>query len=208
MYRPYHARHLVTVEFDDGCRHLDLADGFSGSLHRFTAYGSISATASTAAPNTANASTSEAFRRVDSKPAQRAARSAGPARRRALSSPPARRPGPRSSILPDDVHAHRDARQHDQVGHPGQPATTASLRSLAGRTPGAGGPVAGDDWGASARGATVRGASGGSHGSGCVGPGSHGSGAGGGRDGSGRAGRGRDGIEWGRGVTRRRPSPA
>src|SRR5262252_1291924 len=61
---------------------LILAMVFSGSLHGCAAYGSAMATASTAAPNAAKASTSEAFRRDESRPAQRAGRgsqASGPA---------------------------------------------------------------------------------------------------------------------------------
>src|ERR1700749_129319 len=53
---------------------LILAMVFSGSLHGRAAYGSAMATASTAAPNAAKASTSEAFGGDDSRPASRAGR--------------------------------------------------------------------------------------------------------------------------------------
>ena len=68
-------------------------------------------------------------------PRSAAAISAGPAPRRAASSRPARSPARVLRALPDDEHADRGARQHDQVGHQASPLATASPRSLADAIP-------------------------------------------------------------------------
>ena len=93
---------------------------------------------STAVPSTTKASTSEAFRRVDS----RAARRGGSTSR---ASPAAISEQPSSPVpLAGDEQSGGDPGQHDQVGHPGQPEGTGTF-AIPGRPrlPGAGGPVAG-----------------------------------------------------------------
>ena len=128
---PDDPRHLVTVEFDDGVRYLDLGHGPRSLQVPFIGLLLMAASARPQAPRrrtprTPATSAGLSPRRQQARVARRQDQPGQPGGEQRAAHQ-RRSPARVLRALPGDEHAERDARQHDQVGQPGQPPAGAAV---------------------------------------------------------------------------------